>query len=342
MDAKTNTESEVLMDIAEPGPAELSVVEEDLVGYETGKDLVDDAQSEELIGDLLTQYLNDIERVRRKSAAKGRLVANHQSAEANLRLVVHIAKRFNGCGLSYLDLIQEGNIGLLHAVAKFDPDNGCQFSTYAAYWIQQAIRRAITKHGRSIRIPEHMVNALNFLNRVRKKLKQTLCREPTWREIALDMHLLSDKDVEQIKTTLEKKAPMTSDLEHRWQEAADRVRAMACIAQKPVSLAKPAGPESDTTLEACLSDKQALHPEDLLSTEQLRENLCNILAQINGTERKVIELRYGLTDGLEWSDEEIAADLGLPPERVRRIENKALRMLRHPSFSDKLKEYRDS
>ena len=341
MDAKTNTESEVLIDIAEPGPDELREVEEHLSEADIEKDLVDTAQSGGLSGDLLAQYLNDIERVRRTSAAKGRLVANHQSAEANLRLVVHIAKRFNGYGLSYLDLIQEGNIGLLHAVAKFDPDNGCKFSTYAAYWIQQGIRRAITKHGRSIRIPEHMVNALNFLNRVRKKLKQSLCREPTWREIALDMCLLSDEDIGKIKAALGKRAPLRPGLERRWQQAADRVRAMACIAQKPVSLANPTGPENDNTIEECIGDENAPQPDDVLSTEQLRENLYKILAEITETERKVIELRYGLKDGRERSDEEIATDLGLRPERVRLIENKALRMLRHPKLSGKLKEYRD-
>jgi RNA polymerase primary sigma factor len=341
MVTRSNFDNENLTTMPEPSAAELREVEENLIETELEDDLTAASYTEVFTDNPLRQYLNDIERVRQTGPANGRLPAEHLSAEANLRLVFHIAKRNKGWGINLLDLIQEGNIGLLRAVEKFDPNHGCKFSTYAAYWIQQAMRRAITKYGRTIRIPEHMINALNLLNQSRKKLKQNLGREPNWPEIALEMNLLSDEDVNKIKTAMANAKPLNPDLDRRWKQATDKVRTMTCIAQNPVSLAKLVGPENGNTIEDCIEDKNTPCVVEAVTIKQLRENLHEILLKLNEKERQVIELRYGLRDGRERSDEEIASEAGIPLNQVRQIENKALRILRHPKLSEKLAEYRD-
>jgi RNA polymerase primary sigma factor len=259
--------------------------------------------------------------------------------EENLPLVIYFSKRYRDWGLELSDLIQEGTIGLLKAAERFDPQRGVRFSTYAAWWIRQALRRAIADRLRIVRVPEHRLQSLSSLRRAEKELMQRLGRRPTESEIALEMALLSAQDVRRIKDCLVSKQPLSRKLKKRWKDAAAKVREMTGILQEPVSLENPIGPDNGRSLGECIADDNAPDPVDDISLGELRDRLKEVLKTLNKTERQVLELRYGLRDGRESTEEETARILAVPQTRIRRIEAKALRMLRHPKNSHPLKEF---
>ncbi|MCI8775356.1 MAG: RNA polymerase sigma factor RpoD [Lachnospiraceae bacterium] len=298
---------------------EIILMEEDDVDVENIDLTVPDGVS---IEDPVRMYLKEIGKVPLLSAEEeielalkmemGDEEAKKRLAEANLRLVVSIAKRYVGRGMLFLDLIQEGNLGLIKAVEKFDYRKGFKFSTYATWWIRQAITRAIADQARTIRIPVHMVETINKLIRVSRQLLQELGREPTPEEIAEEM----DMPVE-------------------------RVREILKISQEPVSLETPIGEEEDSHLGDFIQDDNVPVPADAAAFTLLKEQLVEVLGTLTEREQKVLRLRFGLDDGRARTLEEVGKEFSVTRERIRQIEAKALRKLRHPSRSRKLKDYLD-
>ena len=290
---------------------------------ERDKELYEQALSDIGLDDPVKMYLKDIGRVPLLSPdeeielarrmQEGDEEAKRRLSEANLRLVVSIAKRYVGRGMLFLDLIQEGNLGLMKAVEKFDYQKGFKFSTYATWWIRQAITRAIADQARTIRIPVHMVETINKLSRVSRLLLQKLGREPTPAEIAEEMHITEE-----------------------------RVREIQKIAQDPVSLETPIGEEEDSHLGDFIEDETTQTPSDSVSTTMLKETLLSVLNSLTPREEKVLRLRYGVDDGRPRTLEEVGREFNVTRERIRQIEAKALRKLRHPSRSKHLRDFLDT
>ncbi len=298
---------------------EIILTEEDEVDVENIDLSVPDGVS---IEDPVRMYLKEIGKVPLLNAEEeielakkmeaGDAEAKKRLAEANLRLVVSIAKRYVGRGMLFLDLIQEGNMGLIKAVEKFDYRKGYKFSTYATWWIRQAITRAIADQARTIRIPVHMVETINKLIRVSRQLLQELGREPTPEEIAAEMNIPEE-----------------------------RVREILKISQEPVSLETPIGEEEDSHLGDFIQDDNVPVPSDAAAFTLLKEQLVEVLGTLTEREQKVLRLRFGLDDGRARTLEEVGKEFNVTRERIRQIEAKALRKLRHPSRSRKLKDYLD-
>jgi len=361
---------------AEPDDNELKQVEVELEEDLASDLIVDDLASGELTGDPVRMYLREIGQVNLLTAkeeiklarqiqsgltarktllsnevtdpeevakyqrrAKAGSRARRRLAEANLRLVVSVAKRYIGRGMIFLDLVQEGNVGLLKAVEKFDYRRGYKFSTYATWWIRQAISRAIADQARTIRIPVHMVETINRVLRIERRLLQENGREATARETALEMDYLSDEDLKLIEKYRRYGGQLDQAVNRRWSRAAQKVRRIKRISEEPMSLQTPIGTEDNSFLGDFVEDDKMTGPVDAATKELLKEHMRDILEQLTERERRVLVMRFGLEDGQARTLEEVGNEFGVTRERIRQIEAKALRKLRHPLRSRKLKDY---
>ncbi|HPF83399.1 MAG TPA: RNA polymerase sigma factor RpoD [Bacilli bacterium] len=301
----------------------IAVVSEDDSDSDSDDGVVlnDDVLTKDLnINDPVRMYLKEIGQIKlltmdEELSLADRIIAGDQEAktilaEANLRLVVSIAKRYVGRGMLFLDLIQEGNIGLMKSVEKFDVSKGYKFSTYATWWIRQAITRAIADQARTIRVPVHMVETINKLARIQRQMTLELNREPSEEELAAKMGI-----------------------------SVDKIREIYKISQEPVSLETPIGEEDDSHLGDFVPDEKNMSPEEYATNEMLKDEISEVLLTLTEREEKVIRLRFGLEDGKSRTLEEVGQMFGVTRERIRQIEAKALRKLRHPSRSRKLKDY---
>ncbi len=310
-------EPEVGVDVTQPGvstPAAMYLREISRVPLLTAADEVSLAQAiergKEALGKLSQPSLSPEERSKHLGAIERGDAARRRLTESNLRLVVSVAKRYVGRGVPLLDLIQEGNIGLTRAVEKFDWRRGFKFSTYATWWIRQAITRAIADQARTIRIPVHMVETINRLIQVSRRLQQELGREPTPEEIAVVVGM-----------------------------PAEKIREIFRASQVPISLQTRVGEEDESDLGEFIADTAALAPSEAVAHELLREQIEDVLEELTARERRALQLRFGLEDGRRRTLEEVGADLGVTRERARQIEAEALRKLRHPKLSRKLRDY---
>ncbi len=319
---------------------EVAIAKRIKAGQEAQAELEARAAEAGMTPEAYLETLPDDERERIEATIRDGKRAEQELVQSNLRLVVSVAKRYSGRGMSLLDLIQEGNLGLLRAVQKFDYTRGFKFSTYATWWIRQAIMRAIADQARTIRIPVHMVESINRVMRTQRELTQKLGREPTPEEIAVEMDFIEpEEEREAIRQALAQGKPLNATQKRALRRAAAKVRNIIRMAQEPMSLETPVGNEENSFLGDFIKDETSPEPADAATQRLLREQVQEILSELDERERQVLEMRFGLTDGRNRTLEEVGQEFGVTRERIRQIEAKALRKLRHPQHSRKLRDF---
>jgi RNA polymerase primary sigma factor len=291
---------------------------------------------EEIVGDLPDRASLDDHAARIAANAEE---AKQSLIRSNLRLVVSIAKRYLGRGISFMDLIQEGNMGLLRATEKFSAWRGFKFSTYATWWIRQAISRSIADQARTIRIPVHLVETINKLARVQRRMTQELGQEPTSEDLALEMDGFDERELAAILEANANGRPLEPALERKLDAAIRKVQQIMRVSAEPISLETPIGSEQNSLLGEFIEDESEMSPSDSATLQMLKQQVRDVLANLSEREREVVEMRFGFLDGKTHTLEEVGSKFNVTRERVRQIEAKALRKLRHPHHSRRLRDY---